>query len=165
MIGAEKKRGRKNPGMKIKHPKVRGEWVELKFLERAMELGLHVSKPWGDVMPYDFVIERGGRFVRVQVKSTMFVDRGGYSCTVRGSCGPYQGHPFEYVAAYVFQEDAWYIIPADLVLGQGSIALYPKLENAKYEPYREAWHLLEEGEEAGVCSVGDLEGCAEVGLV
>jgi hypothetical protein len=57
----------KNPGMKIKHPKMRGEWVELKFMLRAIELGLHLSKPWGEVRPYDFVIECRGRFVRVQV--------------------------------------------------------------------------------------------------
>lgn len=134
----------KHRGMGIKHPKVRGEWVELWFMLRAVELGLHLNKPWGEVMPYDFVVEYKGRFVRVQVKSTMFKDRGGYSCTVRGSDGPYQGDPFDYVAAYVFQEDLWYIIPAELVVGQGSIALYPKLKDAKYAPYKEAWHLLRE---------------------
>jgi hypothetical protein len=132
-------------GMRIKHAKVRGEWAELKFMQRAIELGLHLSKPWGEVVQYDFIVENEGRFVRVQVKSTMFKDRGGYSCTVRGSAGPYEGHPFEYLAAYVLQEDVWYIIPAELVVGQGSIALYPKLKRAKYEAYREAWHLLRGG--------------------
>ena len=132
----------KNRGMGIKHPKVRGEWVELKFMMRAIELGLHLNKPWGEVMPYDFAVEYQARFVRVQVKSTMFKDRGGYSCTVRGSGGPYEGDPFDWLAAYVFQEDLWYIIPAELVVGQGSIALYPKLSCAKYGPYKEAWHLL-----------------------
>jgi hypothetical protein len=29
-----------------------------------------------------------------------------------------------------------------MVVGQGSIALYPKLKGAKYGPYKEAWHLL-----------------------
>jgi len=96
----------------------------------------------------------------VQVKSTMFKDRGGYSCTVRGSEGPYQGDPFEYLAAYVFQEDLWYIIPAALVVGQGSIALYPKLKCAKYGPYKEAWHLLrKDGAEPG--KVDRIEACAE----
>jgi hypothetical protein len=146
--------------MGIKHPKVRGEWVELRFMMRAIELGLHLNKPWGEVMPYDFVIEHEGRFVRVQVKSTMFKDRGGYSCTVRGSDGPYEGDPFEYLAAYVFQEDLWYIIPAEMVVGQGSIALYPKLKGAKYGPYKEAWHLLRTGE-ASPGRVDRIEACAE----
>ncbi len=145
-------------GMGIKHAKVRGEWVELWFMLRAVELGLHLSKPWGEVMPYDFVVEHLGKFVRVQVKSTMFQDRGGYSCSVRGWNGPYQGDPFEYLAVYVFQEDLWYIIPAELVVGQGSVALYPRLKNAKYGPYKEAWHLLREGLPARVDSI---QACVE----
>jgi len=72
----------------------------------------------------------------------MFKDRGGYSCTVRGSAGPYEGNPFEYLAAYVFQESLWYIIPAELVVGQGSIALYPRMKRSKYDEYKEAWHFL-----------------------
>ena len=151
----------KNAGMKIKHAKRRGEWVELKFMLRALELGLHLLKPWGEVMPYDFVIECDGRFVRVQVKSTMFEDRGGYSCSVRGSDGPYEGDPFEYCAVYVFQEELWYIIPAELVVGQGSVALYPKLKTAKYEPYREAWHLLKRGSPALKYEVGDVHAVAD----
>src|SRR5215471_9552130 len=75
----------KNRGTEIAHPKLRGEWVELNFMMRAIELGLHLNKPWGEVMPYDFAIEHKGQFARVQVKSTMFEDRGGYSCTVRGA--------------------------------------------------------------------------------
>jgi hypothetical protein len=144
----------KNGGMGIKHPKVRGEWVELKFMMRAMELGLHLSRPCGEVRPYDFAVEYEGRFVRVQVKSTMFVDRGGYSCTVRGSDGPYEGDPFDLLAAYIFQEDLWYIIPAELVVGQGSIALYPRYKPAKYGPYKEAWHLLRPRVEIEACAEG-----------
>lgn len=146
-------------GLRIKHPKVRGEWVELKFMVRAIELMLHLSKPWGEVVSYDFVVEFAQRFVRVQVKSTMFKDRGGYSCTVRGSNGPYEGDPFDFLVAYIIQEDLWYIIPAKLVVGQGSIALYPKLKNSKYEPYREAWHLLCEEP----AKVDRIQACAEEG--
>jgi hypothetical protein len=139
----------KNRGMGIKHPKLRGEWVELKFMLRAIELGLHLNKPWGEVVPYDFVIEHRKQFQRVQVKSTMFIDRGGYSCTVRGCDGPYVGDPFDYLAAYIFQEELWYIIPAKLVVGQGSIALYPEYGPAKYGPYKEAWHLLQKDDSRG----------------
>jgi hypothetical protein len=145
--------------MGIKHPKLRGEWVELKFMLRAIELGLSLNKPWGEVRPYDFVLEHGGKFLRVQVKSTMFKDRGGYSCTVRGSDGPYEGDPFDYVAAYVFQEELWYIIPAELVVGQGSIALYPKLKCAKYGRYKEAWHLLQ-AQPPKALHVDRIEACA-----
>jgi hypothetical protein len=139
-------------GAKIKHPKLRGEWAELCFMVRAAEKGLQVSKPWGETARYDFAVERDGHFVRVQVKSTMFRDRGGYSCTVRGCRGPYEGDMFDYVAAYLIPENLWYIIPEEMIRGQGSIAVYPRLKKSKYGRYREAWHLL---------GAGVIQACAE----
>jgi len=62
----------------IRNPKKRGEWVELKFMVKAAEYGLGVSKPWGDSSRYDFGVEGGGGLVRVQVKSTMCRDKGSY---------------------------------------------------------------------------------------
>jgi hypothetical protein len=49
------------------------------------------------------------------------------------------------MAAYVIPEDAWYIIPANLILGLRYISLSTTNGGeAKYEQYREAWHLLRE---------------------
>ena len=156
----------------IKHPKKRGEWAELCFMAKAAEHGLQLAKPWGETASYDFAIEYAGRFTRVQVKSTMFKDRGGYSCTVRGSNGPYVGDVFDYLAAYVIPMDVWYIIPAERIRGQGSIALYPKLEKSKYGPYREAWELLRgtveieamAGEEGGEVSESSVSKFREIGV-
>ena len=149
----------KNKGMRIKHPKLRGEWAELRFMTCAAEHGLCVTKPWGEMARYDFAVEHEGHFVRVQVKSTMFKDRGGYSCTVRGCRGPYEGDPFDFVAAYLIPKDLWYIIPAEKVRGQGSIALYPNLKKSKYGPYKEAWHLLRN--KSGEVIIGSIQACAE----
>jgi hypothetical protein len=131
-----------NAGMSIKHPKVRGEWAELRFMAAATEHGLHITKPWGETLQYDFVVERNARFVRVQVKSTGFKDRGGYSCSVRPCRGAYEGNPFDFVAVYIVPEDIWYIIPERVVHGRRSVAIYPQLERSKYGVYREAWELL-----------------------
>ena len=57
-------------GAQIKNSKLRGEWAELRFMSRAAEHGLMLSKPWGDSAPYDVMIEHHGRVLRVQVKST-----------------------------------------------------------------------------------------------
>jgi hypothetical protein len=62
------------------------------------------------------------------------------------------------VAAYLIPEDLWYIIPAEKVRGQGSIALYPQLKQSKYGPYKEAWELLRRRGE----KINRIEGCAEV---
>src|SRR2546429_2865397 len=146
----------KNSGMKINLPKVRGERSEHRFMTRAAEHGVCVTKPWGETARYDFAVEHEGQFVRVQVKSTMFKDRGGYSCTVRGCRGPYEGDPFDFLAAYLIPVDMWYIIPAERFSGQGSIALYPQLKKSKYGPYKEAWHLLRGS------VVDRIEACAEM---
>jgi hypothetical protein len=54
---------------------------------------------------------------------------------------------FDFLAAYVVPEDAWYIIPAAVIHGKECIALYPNSPTAKYEQYREAWALLREAAE------------------
>jgi hypothetical protein len=131
----------------IQDKKKRGEWAESVFMARAGEHGLPVSRPWGEMSSYDFVIGKTGRFVSVQVKSTICQSGTGYDCTVRGGHKAYAPGSFDFVAAYVVPEDAWYIIPAKLIQGKKSIMLYPKLQTAKYEGYREAWQLLREASE------------------
>jgi PD-(D/E)XK endonuclease len=68
------------PGAQIKNSKLRGEWAELRFMTRAAERGLMISKPWGDSARYDLMIEHHGRVLRIQVKSTMRIVRGCYRC-------------------------------------------------------------------------------------
>jgi hypothetical protein len=50
----------------FKTHKLRGEWAELRFMTRAAEHGLMVSKPWGDSAPYDLMVEHHGRVLRIQ---------------------------------------------------------------------------------------------------
>jgi hypothetical protein len=104
---------------------------------------LEVSKPWGDTRSYDFVVGRPGRFVAVQVKSTIFEigedEESGYLCTVCSSSRPYQRGSFDYLAAYVVYEDAWYILPEEDILGKKSVSLSTHCLEARYEEYREAW--------------------------
>jgi len=125
--------------------KRRGEWAELQFMAKAAKLGLGVSKPWGEFSRYDMVIGAAGHFVSVQVKSTICRGRNGYVCRVQPSdiSKPYHLGEFDFLAAYVITEDVWYIIPARLVVRRtDTIRLYPSAPTGKYEPYKEAWHLL-----------------------
>ena len=124
-------------------------------MARVVERGLGISKPWGECSHYDFVVEAAGRFLRVQVKSTAVKRRNGYVCAVRDCRGePYESDAFDFLAVYVIPLEVWYLIPAELIAGQGSVAVYPGLKSAKYARYREAWELLEG-------RVGRIEGCAE----
>jgi hypothetical protein len=147
-------------GMKIiKNCKKRGEWAELVFAMRAIERGLALARPWGESSGYDFTVDQAARIVRVQVKSTIFHEGEGYSCTLKDSKGVYKKNSFDFVAAYVIPEDIWYIIPEKKVRGMWSVGLHPELEKSKYGEYEEAWHLLR-GEAPGL--IARIEGCAEL---
>jgi hypothetical protein len=149
----------RSAGMKIKNCKKRGEWAELVFAMRAVERGLRVARPWGESSGYDFVVDREcGGMVRVQVKSTIFREGEGYSCTLKDSKGPYKKNSFDFVAAFVIPEDVWFILPEKKIRGMWSVGLYPKLESAKYREYQEAWRLLR-GPVPGV--IGRIEAVGE----
>lgn len=105
--------GKREP--KIRDKKERGEWAEMVFMERAAARGIAVSRPWG-TRGYDFVVGRPGRFLAVQVKCTIFelekaAGDKGYMCTVCSASRPYARGSFDFLAAYVIYEDAWYFIP------------------------------------------------------
>ena len=133
--------------------KERGEWVELVFMARAVRLGFKITKPWGDSSPYDVGVESGERTLRVQVKSTDCRVGSGYLCGFKPNHNsePYTTKKIDFFAAYVIPEDAWYVLPAKVVLAVKSFNLslcpverrkYAKYGRYRYEGYREAWGLL-----------------------
>ena len=127
------------------HPKLRGEWAEIKFLARASELGLRVSKPYGDCLPYDFIVEHRGRMFRVQVKSTSYQNPGcgSYKCLIRPPLRPrYPVEDIDFIAAYVVPDEVWYLIPYGEIKSTTSISLDPRSKRNQFRPYREAWDLL-----------------------
>jgi len=138
---------------RFKNFKQRGEWVELQFMAQAAKRCFAVTKPWGDTRAYDVGIEQGENFLRVQVKSTTCRSCGGYRCTFspnRRNRERYSLKQIDVFAAYVIPADAWYLIPASLLLGTRKITvatLSPvtppvKKKSYCYECYREAWNLL-----------------------
>ena len=128
-----------------RHPKLRGEWAEIQFLARASEHGLHVSKPYGDCLPYDFIVEHGGRMLRVQVKSTSARNPrcASYKCWIRSPRQPrYPDDALDIIAAYVIPEAVWYIIPYRELSNSSSISLDPCSQRNLYRKYKEAWDVL-----------------------
>ncbi|MGH9513318.1 MAG: group I intron-associated PD-(D/E)XK endonuclease [Terriglobales bacterium] len=129
-------------GASIERCKERGEWAEMRFMARASEHGLYVSKPWGESRRYDFILEHDGKFLRVQVKSTTCRRGRSYICHVR-SGRSYTSKEVDFVAAYVIPTNTWFIFPIEVVLkGAGRLVLSPHRRVSKYGPYEEAWHLL-----------------------
>jgi PD-(D/E)XK endonuclease len=146
---------------KIGNKKLRGEWAEMRFMVRVAELGLPISKPWGEMRAFDFVVGRPQHFVAVQVKSTIYEADGGYQLTVRSGHQCYPPGSFDFLAAYVVLENSWYLIPAEQILGLDILTLYSNSRRSKYERYREAWHLLQRATEPRGDPVDTILACEE----
>jgi hypothetical protein len=152
---------------KVIGKKLRGEWAEMRFMVRIAELALPISKPWGDSRSFDFVVGWPRHFKAVQVKSTTFALEEGWMCSI-GSCGKsYPPGSFDFLAAYVVFEDAWYIIPEEKIWGMKSISLHTNNNHSRYENYRENWELLQRAVDAERDAdpepgdINDIQGCAE----
>jgi hypothetical protein len=129
-------------GPNIPHPKLRGEWAELRFMQCAAERGFRCNKPWGETAPYDVATDHHGLFRRVQVKCTLYQRHYSYVCTICSSHVIYRPDQLDFFAALVIPTDTWYILPIRATNNQPTVVLSPHLKNSKYSPYEEAWHLL-----------------------
>lgn len=128
-------------------PKARGELAEIRFLLEAAARRLVVAKPWGDNLPFDFLVGRAGKYYRVQVKSTLHrVYRGYQMVTMHRRKGRgYTARDIDFLAAYVIPDDAWYVIPVKACTGKLALVLFPRrrpTRGGSFEKYREAWDLL-----------------------
>ncbi|MBI3476658.1 MAG: hypothetical protein HY010_13075 [Acidobacteria bacterium] len=155
LIGVSVTKKRTRSTHKIADKKKRGEWVELRFMAEAAEHDLPASKPLGDSENFDVVVGRPGKFVAVQVKCTIFQSKNGegYVCSVCSSHKVYREGSFDFLAAYVVPEKAWYILPAKEITGMRAVTLCTP--TGRYEQYREAWKLLQDAVGLGETAVSD----------
>ena len=127
--------------------KRRGEVAEAAFLHKATSLGFSVAKPWGESDRFDFIVETGGRFLRVQIKSAYSGDQyGGYTFHAHGNTHTdvYTSHDIDFLVAYIVPENIWYILPIKTFAGISGAKLFPSSRRlrSRYEKYREAWGLM-----------------------
>jgi hypothetical protein len=138
------------------NPKRMGELSQAAFLVKAQGLGFGLALPWGDSEKYDFIVwaRPEGRLLRVQVKATGRLNRGGYDVQpVYSSRGEgkktYTARDIDVLAAHVMLEepggkDAWYLLPVAAFAGMKSLRFYPDLKsrNPRWEGYREQWSVI-----------------------
>ena len=139
-------------------------------MAKATELGYQLAKPVGDSTQYDVVVDLGGRFISVQVKSTIFeasnLKPGNFVASLVHPSGPnqrYQQSDFDYLAVYCIPRDIWYIIPWAVACSKQSICVCPGDKQNQWEHYREAWYLLHDRAPAPLLKRGcfDLYGIIE----
>ena len=127
------------------HRKNLGELAELAFMRKAASLGFAVAKPWGDSDRYDVIVRFEKMFWRVQVKSVIGIrpSRQSYRVkTTRGGNGTYSADEIDFLVAYVFPKDCWYVFPAAVVEGRDSVCVRPESKKCRLIQYREAWDLM-----------------------
>ena len=145
-----------------RNPKRMGEAAQAAFLVKAQSLGFGLALPWGDSEKYDFIVWAGPgarRLLRVQVKATGRLHRGGYDVQPVYSTRDegkkcYTARDIDVLAAQVVLEgqdqeqekDVWYLLPVRAIARVKSLRLFPGLKsrNPRWEGYREAWEWLED---------------------
>ena len=123
--------------------KQRGDIAEMAFMRKAAAMGFSVAKPWADGERYDFVVRSGKTFWRVQVKSVRALHqrRKYYPVALASRRAPYTADEIDFLVAYLFPEDAWYVFPASVVENRRVLCIGSKPR--KFQQYREAWKLME----------------------
>ena len=114
----------------ITSPRNMGDIVEAKFFSKAASMGFGVLRPFGTER-YDFVLDSGHRFSRVQVKSNRGRPEGGFWVKVSGyKRVAYTDKDIDFLVAYYVPEDLWYIIPVAMFSGsRHSVFLSPRTRN------------------------------------
>ena len=120
-----------------------GEAVEAAFLARVCKLRIPVCKPWGDSERYDFVVDWGKGFWRVQVKGGSYCEGSKYQAGPGGQGKPFTKEDMDFVVVHVVPLDVWYVIPIEKVEGLVKLWFNPRSTRARFEKYREAWCLLD----------------------
>lgn len=131
--------------------KRKGELAELAFVYKAAGLGFGVAKPYGDSERYDFILDSGERLWRVQVKSSSAMQYGAYLVNAQrhlnGRVVAYSASEIDFVVVQVVPEDAWFVIPVELVLVRKNLrlCLHGNASKGELGKYWEAWDLMRAG--------------------
>lgn len=124
----------------------RGDAAEAEFMARACGLAFRVAKPWGNIDPYDVLVGAGRGFWRVQVKCAYRGRRGEYEAMATSTTALYTKDDIDFVAAWVVQQNIWYIVPVEAAEGYRWLHFHPgkpgQRGESRLERYREAWCLL-----------------------
>jgi hypothetical protein len=123
-----------------------GELAELAFMRKAASMGFAVAKPWGDSDRYDVIVRFEKLFWRVQVKSVLASQPSKHSFRVKTTHGrgesTYSTDEIDFLVAYVFPKDVWYVFPAEIIAGRNSVCVRPESAKCRLLQYREAWNLM-----------------------
>lgn len=130
-----------------------GQIGEIAIMQRLIRAGWRVFIPYGNSAPYDLVAEKGGRFVRVQVRTTRAED--GFvsvNCRTKNNRLHAQPDTFDFLTLYELDSDTAFVIPENEIIQR--TVFHIRLSPARSgqvrgthpaEDYRERWDKLDNG--------------------
>ena len=122
-----------------------GDYAELRFTLSAYEKGFSILRPFSDSRPYDFVLERQGRFIRVQVKScnAPLPENGCFKASIGRSSHhktKYTSEDCDVIAVYIKSLDIFYMIPIQFI-ETVTLRLYPLNTDSKFIEFKNNWNI------------------------
>ncbi|HZU21545.1 MAG TPA: group I intron-associated PD-(D/E)XK endonuclease [Terriglobales bacterium] len=147
----ERKRDRNiGRGIRKRNTKAEGEMAELAYMYMAGKNGIRSAKPYGDSLPFDQIAITPEIYdlYKVQVRCTAHHKNLIYAVSLMKAGGTthYQPHEFDYLAALLVPEDAWYIIPFAELPATNEVYLHPRLQpgqaGGRCDKFRSRWDLL-----------------------
>ncbi len=116
--------------------------AELAFMRKAISLGFGVAKPWGDSDHYDFILNSGHLFWRVQVKS-VWSKKSGYKIRTSGhNKDTYTAEQIDFLVAYIHPAERWYVLPVSALGNRQYIDFPLRGGKSQFDQYHEAWGLF-----------------------
>lgn len=138
--------------MNTKH---QGDIAEQAAVLAGLKRGWAVLRPVGDNLPYDLVLEKEGRFIKVQVKcawldrpSKNFVVDNRRTKTNRRTMirERYRVKDFDFALVYLPGKDLFYVYPSAVFTSFGSEIHMVEHKKRQRRPrsstYRDAWNLI-----------------------
>jgi len=125
-----------------------GSIGELKFAAEALHHGYVVLRPMIDIRPYDFVLEKRGRFIKIQVKSNFSLPDDQKSFKFKISRGastnhtrPYTASEIDFFALYLSHLRSFYLIPYAFCKNKKVIRAFPFGRKNILKPFKNNWDL------------------------
>lgn len=136
---------------------VKGDIAEQAIILKALKRGWAVSRPIGNRLPYDLILDLSGVLVKVQVKYAWFdnisknfvIDNRRTKTNRRIMLRErYTESDFDFAIAYIEENDSCYIFPVSVFISYAGPIPLVEAEKRQRKPrsakYRDFWELIEE---------------------
>lgn len=95
--------------------------------------------------PYDLILPKGDKCLKIQVKSTSTTSYSSYTPVIcKGSKNKttYTPEEVDIFSIYISPEDIWYHIPHEATNGIKKLYINPNDQNGKYHQYKNNWDIF-----------------------